>query len=78
METGVPLQNGKVAATAAISRHGGSWRQGIRDAVIDEAELVSIHAVTSTGDRTAGALTVMASFKLERRRCRATTLLTGC
>ncbi len=64
LEAGKPLQNGKVAATAKhfLADGGTLGGKDQGDAVIDEAELVSVHAAGYPPAIDAGALTVMASF----------------
>jgi len=64
LKSGEPLQTGKVAATAKHFLADGGTERGkdTGDAVIDEAELVRIHAAGYPPAIDAGALTAMASF----------------
>ncbi|MDZ4307079.1 glycoside hydrolase family 3 protein [Allopontixanthobacter sp.] len=64
LEPGAPLQKGKVAATAKhfLADGGTLGGKDQGDAVIDESELVAVHAAGYPPAINAGALTVMASF----------------
>ncbi len=64
LKAGEPLQANKVAATAKhfLADGGTSGGKDTGDAIIDEAELVRIHAAGYPPAIDAGALTAMASF----------------